>query len=140
LGSGRTDILAALLLASTNLILIIDSDERVFLYAALALFICAVLTKEFSLAFLPAFVWLAACRHSFHSSAKTWLMLALLGTVAVGLFFMLRSMAFTSNATPISTTLMIIFNTPERSLQLVLTAIGFYIKKLFIPMPLICNL
>jgi len=136
--SGRTDILAGtFLLASTSLIFnYLESGKRISLYTALALFICAVLTKEFSLAFLPGFVWLSAYRNSFRSSAKTWLMLALLGTVAVGLFFMLRSMAFSSNATPISTTLMIIFNTPKRSLQLVLTAIGFYVKKLFIPMPL----
>lgn len=136
--SGRTDLLAGtFLLASTGLLLEYkNNNKRVFIYSSIIFFIGAVLTKEFSLAFLPGFVLLATYKNSNITTFKTKILLILLGASVLGLFFLLRAMAYSSNAFPISTTLKVIFNTPDRSLQLILTGIGFYFKKLFIPMPL----
>ena len=136
--SGRTDLLASVfVLASTFLLLTyIDTQHRLFLYGALVFFVGGVLSKEFAVAFLPGFVLLATYRHSSRSGIKIWFVMTVLAVVAAGSFFVPRSLAFTSNASQISTSLLIIFNTPERALQLALTAIGFYTKKLFIPVPL----
>lgn len=136
--SGRTDVLAGtFLLGATGLLLTyLDCKKRQLLYAAFFLFVCAVLTKEFSLAFLPGFIWLASFGHYRASSLQTKILFVFLAISAVALFFLLRAMAYTSNASQISTTVKVFFNTPEHSLQMALTAIGFYVKKLFIPMPL----
>lgn len=136
--SGRTDILASVFVLSCTWLLLtyIDTQRRFFLYGALVLFVGAVLTKEFAVAFLPGFILLATYGHSSKNGAKVWLFIIVLALIAAGSFFALRSLAFTSNATQISTSLLVIFNTPGRALQLVLTAIGFYMKKLFVPVPL----
>lgn len=136
--SGRTDLLAStFVLASAYLLFIyIDTQRRVLFYGALLLFIGAILSKEFALAFLPGFILLATYRRSSKFGVRAYLAIIFLAIVATSSFFVLRSLAFSSNATQISMTLLVLFNTPERALQLALTAVGFYFKKLFIPVPL----
>jgi len=136
--SGRTDLLATTFILASTLMIFCSllENKRGYLYAAFLLFVFAMLTKETSLAFLPCFIFLATYRISFKKNKKILFVALFMGIAAIGSFFLLRSMAFSSNAKNISTTFLVIFNTPERTLQLVLTAIGFYMKKLFIPMPL----
>lgn len=135
--SGRTDILASVFILGSTLLLLqfIINQQRIFLYSAFFMFVVAVLCKEFVLAFFPGFILLATCQKAI-SNIKSWLYCLLLAMLAVAMFFGLRSLAFTSNLNNISTTLLVIFNTPQRTAELALTAIGFYTKKLFIPVPL----
>jgi len=136
--SGRSDLLAGtFLLGSTWSILCYAQNRmRRFFYLGLCLFILATLTKEFAVAFLPGFIWLAMYNHKFRSGSVKWLSIVFLGLLGIVFFFVFRKLAYTSNSPMINTTLLVFLNTPERSFQIILTAIGFYTKKLFIPMPL----
>jgi tetratricopeptide (TPR) repeat protein len=141
--SGRTDILAGnFVFAATNAILLYRiKRSRQYLYLAVFCFICGVLTKEFSLAFLPGFIWLGVGRFSQRENESAYRLrdvaaITLIGILCIAIFFLLRKMAFSSNYATINSTLLIFFNTPERSLQIILTALGFYLKKLYLPLPL----
>lgn len=142
--SGRTDVLASffILLSCFLLLRFRLTQYRAYLYAAFLSFFLGTLAKEVVLAFLPCFIWLILVRLDPEQQpvdrkwGRTAIWGALVGMGAVALFFLLRKLAFTSNAWNIKTTLLVLFNTPDHAWMLIMTAFGFYIKKLFVPVPL----
>jgi tetratricopeptide (TPR) repeat protein len=142
--SGRTDVLAGLyiLLSCFLLLRFRLTHHRAYLYAAFLAFFLGTLAKEVVLAFFPCFIWLILIRltPAQQPGDKQWRRTALWGALAgigaVLLFFLMRKLAFTSNSWMINTSLLVLFNTPGHAAMLIMTAFGFYLKKLFIPVPL----
>lgn len=146
--SGRTDLLMTffLLLSTMCLVHYRMSGRKPLLWLAGCCFLCALLSKELAIAFLPGvFLILSARTDASHASAMTLprvprnrqlLILVGVGLLVIGTFFLLRGLAFSSNSSRIGLTLQYIQINPMHSFFLFLRAIGFYLKKLVIPWPL----
>jgi hypothetical protein len=74
---------------------------------------------------------------------KTWsdllspiLFACLLFAMSIGVFFLLRRMAFVTDAGKIGSTIRLMFIDPGYSVSLFIGAIGFYVQKFFYPWPL----
>ena len=144
--SGRTDLLMGFFLLTSTLLLVQyrATGRRYLPWLAAISFLCALLAKELAIAFLPGYFLILYAqtqteetRHHPPSSLRKKLLIA--GTVTllvIGTFFLLRSIAFTSNSSRIGVTLQYMHINPSHSFFLFLRAIGFYLKKLLIPWPL----
>ena len=145
--SGRTDLIAcAFILMSTMAVMRYGEVKRRWIVVvSLLFFFCAVLVKETALAFLPGYVLLMS-RSSEGTTQNNALKkkvnfkrnIAMIagGSLVVLAFIVMRSMAFTSNASRISLTVMAATTDWIYSMLLVLRAFGFYMKKLLLPYPL----
>ena len=149
--SARTDLLAgSFVLAGTVLLLQYraSQDKKYLIFASTAI-LFGMLSKEVALAFLPGLVLILTARnktddhcenadtsHGWELFIKRHWITLLLCISTISLFFILRSLAFTSNYSKIGLTLKFIFNDLTHSIFIVLRAFGFYLKKLFIPYPL----
>ncbi len=150
--AGRTDVLAcAFILLSTNCIILFKKSGS-YLYVALSALFMALgfLTKEVALAFLPgAFLLLSSPLHSGFEIVSAEgtssqsplhryrnLFFALFGFGAVLLFFLLRHFAFESNSGRITATVTFLRSDLVRDELIFLQALGFYVKKIFLPFPL----
>lgn len=145
--SGRTDLLAGFfVLLSANLLLVYKKhNSRISLLGAALAFLLGALSKEVALAFLPGAFFLLLSKDATESSEapadkKKWFRnfaaISFLGGGGVGLFFFLRSLAISSNKGTIALTLKIICTDFGHAIIVCLGALGFYIKKFFLPLPL----
>jgi len=150
--AGRTDVLAgAFILLSANFILCYKKTAS-YRYVALSAILMALafLTKEVAIAFLPgAFLLMMSPLYTESESVpasgissqgflqrhrdKVFL-LSVLGSIL--LFFLLRHVAFESNSGRITATIRYIQSDPLRNGLIVLQALGFYVKKIYFPLPL----
>jgi protein O-mannosyl-transferase len=143
--SGRTDVLACIFI-------LLFKQHRFYRNLAIsALFmLLGFLTKEAALAFLPGVLLIMTAKDGdtgenapvrvgsppspFPLKYNTAIALCALG--AVVFFFLLRSLAFSSNDGRINYTLQAIFLDGTHSTMVVLEVFAFYLKKLFFPFPL----
>ncbi|HYA87055.1 MAG TPA: hypothetical protein VEI57_08345 [Nitrospirota bacterium] len=149
--AGRTDVLACtFILLSTNCIMLFKKGHE-YRYVALAAFFMALgfLTKEVALAFLPgAFLIMRsmdspefeiASQQPISSQKRQDRNLYLFFLVSVGavlFFFLLRYFAIETNAGRIGATIRFIQRDTIEVFLIFLRALGFYIKKIYWPLPL----
>lgn len=146
--SGRTDLLAAAFVLPSALLLLKYRSGAHWCTLALSLlaFLLGMLSKEVSLAFLPGFLLIfraasqrdadTPSRSGFSSLLRQNLYISAAALAALGAFFLLRFFAFSSNYSRIGMTLRAIFIDPVHSSTVALRAFGFYLKKLYLPLPL----
>lgn len=147
--SGRTDLLAATFVLMSAVALLKFKLEHKKLYGLLALLalVLGMMSKEVALGFVPgAFLLLVAknpaqtglltTTSNFWTRAKKIGVYLFFGSGAILVFFVFRSLAFTSNSPRISMTLQFIFNDLYATLFVFLRAFGFYLKKFYWPFPL----
>lgn len=143
--SGRTDLLAGFfVLAATWFLLNFKQNGSFFVLAcALISVICALLSKEVAVAFIPGafFIFSAqiGSRHSGLVNGTRFWRLAGGGTCLVGgllLFVYLRSQLIVSSVNSISRTVLIISDDISYSAMLFFRLFGFYFKKIVAPWPL----
>ncbi len=144
--SGRTDLLMGFFLLLSTLLLVQYriNGRQFFPWLAGIAFLGALLSKELAIAFLPGYFLILFAKVDSQgdeacSSILRWRKLLIFAGVAlfvVGIFFLLRSTAFTSNSSRIGLTLQSMQNNPEHTFFLFLRATGFYLKKLLLPWPL----
>lgn len=144
--SGRTDLLMGffLLLSTWLLVQYRSNGRRLFPWLAAIAFLAALLSKELAVAFLPGYFLILHAKipgqdDHLSPSVLRWrnlLIFAGVTVLVIGTFFLLRSIAFTTNSSRIGLTLQFMQVNPEYSLFLFLRAIGFYLKKLVMPWPL----
>ncbi|MBJ6799259.1 glycosyltransferase family protein [Geomonas propionica] len=134
--AGRTDPLAAVFVfaALWCLLQCLSRDRLLFLCPALLLFVMGVLTKEIAVCFLPAALLLTACWPSPVRSRRT-VLLVLAGVAACSVLLLLI-LAALSPTLSVSNLLSNQVGGPLAALQTVLSALGFYLKKLVLPLPL----
>lgn len=149
--SGRSDVMAGtfVLLSALYLVKFKMGYKRRFLLFSLLSLILGVLTKEVAMAFIPAAFFIIVARDSNTSVAKTHnnktnikplmaacLLLAIL-TVLASLYFVARHHILSSTtSSSLGKTINAISSDPSNSLFVCLRAFGFYMKKLFAPLPL----
>lgn len=144
--SGRTDLLMGFFLLLCTLLLISyrRTGVKILPWLAAFFFLCALLSKELAIAFLPGFFMLLSARlpgqegenRSSAGRYKKILFFLSITVLVVGTFFLLRHLAFSSNSDRIRLTFLYMQINPEHTLFLFLRAIGFYLKKLVVPWPL----
>jgi len=144
--SGRTDLLMGFFLLFSALVLMLYriNGRKLLPWFAAFFFLCALLSKELAIAFLPGYFLILYTKTSAQNdqlhSAVLWYKKPLLFVgvtiLVIGTFFLLRTIAFTSDSSRIGLTLQYMYINPEHSFFLFLRAIGFYLKKLLIPWPL----
>lgn len=134
--AGRTDPLAAVFVfaALWCLLRCLSTDRLLFLCPAMLLFVLGVLAKEIGICFLPAALLLTACWPSPVRSRR--IVLLLLAGVAACCLLLLSIYAACSRILSVSSLLSGHVGGPLAALQTVLSALGFYLKKLFLPLPL----
>ncbi len=142
--SGRTDLFMGFFLL-VSLFLIIQyraTAQKYCLWLAALSFLCALLSKELAIAFLPGFfLILYAKSHPAEHQTPSVLcnrILIMIGItlLVVGTFFLFRSLAFSTNSSRIGITWQYMQINPSHSFFLFLRAIGFYLIKLVFPWPL----
>jgi protein O-mannosyl-transferase len=134
--AGRTDPLAAFFVLAAFCLLLrsLIADTLRYLWPALLSFVLGVLAKEIALCFLPVALLLALSWPGHLRVRKS--MVALLSAVSLcGVLFVL---AYALLAGSFSITALVHSNSGPVSalLKAVLTALGFYLKKLVFPLPL----
>jgi len=142
--SGRTDLFMGFFLLGSVLALIQYriAGRKYLVWLAGLLFLCALLSKELAIAFLPGFFLIMYAKsHSEELLSSTGLtkkilIMAGITLLVVGTFFLFRSIAFSSNSSRISLTLQYMQINPSHSFFLFLRATGFYLIKLIFPWPL----
>jgi len=134
--AGRTDPLAALfvLAALCALLRCLNADRFRYLWPALLLFALGVLAKEIALCFLPVALLLAFCWPGSPRVRKS-VLVVLAGVAACGSLLVLGFLAFSSSFSA-SAFLHNGSGGGAAELQAALTALGFYLKKLVLPLPL----
>ncbi len=148
--SGRFDLLAGafVLLSALFLLRYKEHNSKKHLAVSLGAFFCAVLSKETALAFLPGAFFLISSHDQEDRTgcqemkSSRWNLrsknnLVMVGVMAVVfMFFIFRSAAFTSNSSRIGMTIRFITVDWIHSMFVCLRALGFYMKKLVMPVPL----
>lgn len=141
--SGRTDLLASAFVLSSAVMLfrfrLSSSKGTGYLIISILLFLLAILSKEVSLAFFPGMLLILTARGGDgerETGPGQLRPFILAGLAALLLFFLFRSLAFTSNESRIGMTLSSIGNDLQHAVMVVLGAFGFYMKKIVLPLPL----
>ncbi len=149
--SGRTDLLACIfvLLSANSLLLFKRYYSYPFLFASGIFMLLGFLAKEITLAFLPGALLLVLAHHDKEectpaspsntpgSVLRSNVVLATIGLSALFLFYLLRSHAFSINTDDrlLFSAKIILSDIPDTTM-VVLNALAFYMKKLFVPFPL----
>ena len=142
--SGRTDLIMGffLLISVFCLIQYRISEKRYLIWFAALSFLCALLSKESAIAFLPGFfliLYAKSLSAKFQASSdlrtKIFIMIGIT-LLVVGTFFLLRTISYSSNSSRIGVTLQYMQINPSHSFFLFLRATGFYLIKLVFPWPL----
>ncbi len=135
--SGRTDLLAGFfILVTTWFVLSYRKTGSVkWLFPVLIAFGLAVLSKEFALAFVPGML-LIMYNKDLQATRQTLIRMAVYGSLVVGLFLLLRSLAFSSSVKSIKYTLAILNADYLHTVQFLLQTTVFYLKKIIFPYPL----
>jgi tetratricopeptide (TPR) repeat protein len=148
--SGRTDLIAGsfLLLCALSLVFFNRERKSRYLLSATIALLCAVLTKEVSLAFLLGAFFLLNARSSGETVndvspggrlkriAPEFLLLGVMAVCSVLVFWYLRTHPYTYNSSKLRMTFRFISDDPVHALFVFLRAFGFYLKKIYWPFPL----
>jgi protein O-mannosyl-transferase len=148
--SGRTDVLATAFLLASSLFLVEykESGRKAYLFLSLITVLVGAFAKETALAFLPGFVLIvqsgpnrdALSIDVFEEKARQdrnkFFVLILGSMIVFFIAFMTRSGDFIARQSRMAMTLRIIMSDWMHTMFVVLRAFGFYIKKLFLPLPL----
>lgn len=141
--SGRTDLLSGFFILCATLLLMKYRRDHSRLHAVFAILstVLAVLTKEFALAFLPAAALILTVRtpdeeKNHVSRRRLYLFLLAMFVAIIALFFLLRSMAFSSNSSRLAMTVRILLEDYVHTIKVSMGAFAFYLKKIFIPWPI----
>ncbi len=137
--SGRTDLLATSFVLLTTLAILRSSASRSYAWAlaAAGLFVAAVMSKEISLFFFPAaiaFFWWHGNprRHTLRAALAFASPFLLAGLTYVGL----RMLTVSSRAIGVSDLLERWHYNLYDTIRVTFKVFGFYVKKLFVPVPL----
>lgn len=145
--SGRTDILAATFVFGSALALLKFRQNKCWLWFVCALILAAggVLAKETSIAFLAGFgflLWAQQNPAPLNVKRVAQRIAVLIGLLSVSggaawfLMIQMRELVLKSDSSRIGLTLRIIDNDWNYSIFVCLRALGFYFKKIFLPLPL----
>jgi Tfp pilus assembly protein PilF len=145
--SGRTDVLAATFVFSSAVSLLSFRAQRKWFYFLLAvgLLFCGVLAKETAIAFLAGFVFLLWARGNAHDltfkgffcrSGVLFLLLSIVSVTAWSCFFYLRELVLKDDSSRIALTLRVMDMDWGYTFFISMRALGFYLKKIFVPFPL----
>jgi len=145
--SGRTDILAATFVFSSALALLQFRKKHGWgwLLLSILLAICGVLAKETAIAFLAGFFFLLWAKDTpdklnvkniFQRSSFLFGLLMVAGSSAWYGLFQLRELVLKDDSSRIGLTIRIMDSDWYHSLFVCLRALGFYFKKVFLPLPL----
>jgi len=147
--SGRTDLLAALfILLSTFLLLrALATESKVLSALASSSFLLSCLAKDSAIFFFPAVILIIwhtdvsgeSLFSSFYASLKKRFFFFSSYSFAVITYFTFRHIAFAKADSGISTAAQGVIGHNARflyTLKVILKLLGFYVKKLFFPMPL----
>lgn len=147
--SGRTDVMAGtfVFLSALYLVKFKQENRKRFLAVSTLSLLLGILTKEVALAFLPgAFFMLIAedtdqtsgqgTYNKYHDWLRILLLLLIILAVPVLLYFQMRSHDLSTDAGRLGKTIMQMSNDPGQALFVCLRAFGFYMKKLYLPLPL----
>jgi len=137
--AGRTDPMAALFVLGACYFWLRWLDDLRWRDAivALAFFVCGMLTKEVTVAFLPVAILLALWWPRSYDAGGRWRRLVIVGVFG-GLVALLMTVAliFQGGATGMARFMVHNESSYVPFAKGALIAFGFYIKKLFVPMPL----
>lgn len=142
--SGRTDLLACLFILLT-IVLLLNSfqfESKIAGLAASLMFLLGCFSKEVAVCALPGLLFLSLF-YDYHESAmqslkKRWLSFVLL-IASASIYFMFRYFAFShgdSGMKLATDTVKLPASNLFDSIRIILKALGFYTKKLFVPWPL----
>jgi hypothetical protein len=148
--SGRTDLMAGtfVFLSALYLVKFRKDNKQLFLVVLSLSLLLGVLSKEVAMAFLPAvFLILIANNHEnltteHHTDKKnpkllsTVCLFMTILTILALLYFLFRFHIFSSGASSLGKTINIATTDPNHALLACLRAFGFYVKKLYAPLPL----
>lgn len=145
--SGRTDVMAATFVFSSGLSLLAfrQSKRLLLLFLTIFFLFCGVLAKETAIAFLAGFVFLLwAQDHVERLNVKRVFLrggalvggLSLVAVVAWSSLFFIREHVLKSDTSHIATTLRVINDDLGYSFFVCARALGFYLKKIVLPLPL----
>jgi len=145
--SGRTDILSATFVFGSALAILqfIRSKHRSWLVGAACLGALGVMAKETAIAFLAGFGFLLwACECPEKITVKSMMrrgallagLIAVAGGSAYALLFSMRSFVLKEETSHIALTFRIMDSDWYYSFFVGLRAFGFYVKKIFLPLPL----
>ena len=145
--SGRTDILAATFVFSSGLALLQFQKKKSWWWLVLSILlaVCGMLAKETAIAFFAGFGFLLWAQDrsdglSFRKIVQRCILLFGLLTVAGGaacfMLFQLRELVLKDDSSRIGLTIRIMDSDWYHSLFVCLRALGFYFKKIFLPLPL----
>ena len=145
--SGRTDILAATFVFSSALSLLKFRNHKKWGWLILSILLasCGVLAKETAIAFLAGFGFLLwaqnqpdglSLKNVGQRCAVLVGLLSAAGGAAWYMLFLLRELVLKDDSSSIGSTIRIIDSDWYYSLFVCLRALGFYFKKIFLPLPL----
>jgi hypothetical protein len=137
--SGRTDLLGTFFVLLTSLALLTAGARRSLSWVVLsvALFACAIMSKEIMVFFFPA-----ACLLLWHAGGSSRASLRLVATFALpflvlgAAFFALRLWLVPTSAHGVNDLLAKWHYDFFNTLRVTFKVFGFYVKKLFVPVPL----
>lgn len=140
--AGRTDLIAGLFvfLSAYLLLKFMITSKRSYLFLSVFSMVISVLAKETSIMFAPAAALILSARTEYAKKVRFdfksifGLLITLLLPIVI--FFLLRTFAFQSQGSRIGIGLKFISNDPVYALRIFARALGFYIKKTFLPLPL----
>lgn len=139
--AGRTDLLAAIFLLLSLLLLLIslETTSHFFGVAGVAVFFLACMSKEVAVSALPGFIAVALLydkQSSFVELLKRrWSSAGCLLLTALGFILLLFRFSLLSGNSG-DNKLLATTSGLSKTFPLILTALGFYTKKLFVPWPL----
>lgn len=135
--SGRTDLLAGTFVLLSCLLIILYRETTRLLYIPLSIIslILGMLSKEVAVGFIPGALLLFIAKRDERHSLKDLIVVSLFVLAAGIIYYVLRDLAF--NPDPkIKLTFQMIQRGDSHVWYQFLAAIGFYIKKVFMPYPL----
>lgn len=135
--SGRTDLLAGTFVLLSCLFIILYRESPRFFYIPLSIIslILGMLSKEVALGFLPGAILLFIAKRDERNPLKDLIVVSLFVLVAALGYYAIRYLVMSSDPR-IKLTFQMILEGRSHVWYQFLAAIGFYIKKIFIPYPL----
>ncbi|NVE15900.1 hypothetical protein HTZ97_05430 [Desulfuromonas acetoxidans] len=145
--SGRTDVLAATFVYFSAVCLLYFRSQKKwsYLFLSLGLLICGLLAKETAIAFLAGIVFLLWAqddaprfnvKNVLNRTGVLFLFLSLVTVAAWSCFFYLRDLVLKDDSSRIALTLRVMDTDWGHTFFISMRALGFYIKKVFLPLPL----
>lgn len=146
--SGRTDVMAGtfVLLSAIYVVKFKKEYKKCFLIISCLSLLLGMMSKEVAIAFLPGIFFLLTAKNDDRpivlnskkdfNLQKITMLFFIISIITIFSYYHFRSLAFTSYTSLMTKTVSFISNNPKETLFVCLKAFGFYMKKLYFPLPL----